>query len=226
VVAVDDVALVYAPRSASYEVTSDPTAWWQPVPSGQRYSPEAMATPIAMNQTYRGNLPQPMWIDVWNWRFLLGRRYADDAGVVEAKLKVAGNKVVGTIANRGGKALRDVEVHVPGKGVAKLAGAIAAGQSANVDVAIVQGSTRIVSPHERVYVNGVWQSPPDPISTYPAVFQMSAARTRSLESLGQGGGQLTVYAYVESPDTDVTITNPNAVARHVALLRATVKAEK
>ena len=219
-VAMDDVALVYAPRSATYQVTSDPTAWWQPVPSGNLYQGSSIAIPMRMEQTYKGNTPDAMWIDVWNWRFLHGRRAVDQAGLVEAKLKILGDQIVGKIANRSDKPLLNIELQSK-SGIATVPGTIAPGESADVNVVVYKAAAPD-NDDSQAMMRRLERSGNIVDSSYLTLFSISAARRTAADRL-MNTGNIILYATIESPSTDVAITNPNAITQHTAMLRAVIE---
>lgn len=249
VIATDDVALVYAPRTADYAIASDPYTWWQPVPSGHRYRGESFTLPLSTHQDYRGSQPMPMQINIWNWRFLHGIAYADKPPIVEASLRIDGGKLAGTITNRADKPLKDLRVRIGGGTYSaidpakrRLLGDLAAtsGQATEthavgpgvftVPGTIAPGATLQVSsalaeptretPEVYQYRGGYPTETAGP-TPYDRIFKLSSARNDSAERLLQRGHAI-VFATMDDPTTDVTIQTPGAAIQHKALVRAVV----
>jgi hypothetical protein len=216
-VAADDIALIYAPRSADYAIKADATTWWQPVPSGNRYNVSAITTPVHTNQTYRGNTPGPMWIDVWNWRFLRGSKYLDQPPLVRAKLKYDPKTFLlsGTITNLGKHPLQGVEIGTTKAMPTAVAQRIEAG-------ATIEVSTTLGRKPEEDQNRNYYRRYQGSDTSYSSVFALSGARTTAVEQL-EASGQLVLYATIDNPDSDISITDPTAITQHNALLRAVVE---
>ncbi len=213
VIACEDIALIYAPSSDTYAINSDPTIWWQPVPSGSRYSTDTLATALDSRQSYRGNTPEGMWIDVWNWRFLRGTKLTFDAPLVDAKLQLnRDRRIVGSIQNLSPNPMTNLML-VTKDGNVTLPETIAPGATSQVDTAILATDKE----EKRRYYH-------EQIDTsYESVFNLSQARQKTFDRLLQAGS-IIVFAQLDGfVQSDVTIANPGAVAEHQALVRAVVE---
>lgn len=226
IVAAEDIALVYAPKSARYTINSDPTTWWQPVPIGNRYNSSAIAESLNAHQTYRGNTPEPMWIDVWNWRFLRGSKFLDQPPMISAKLSFDPKKrtVKGTITNLSKYTLTRIEIGNRNSVSTQVTGPVRGGERGSDWSSIQPGKTVDVSislpaeqPEQR---NRSYYGQTD--TSYRSVFALSGARDDAVDRL-QASDRIVLYATIENPDTDVTITDPAAVTQHNALLRAVIE---
>jgi hypothetical protein len=217
VVAQEDVALIYAPRSAQYAVTADTETWWQPVPSGSRYGGSSITAPIDTQQTHRGTSLDPMWIDVWNWRFLRVSKYIDQPAMIDAKLRVneqSGN-IEGTITNLTKHALSNVEIESRNTKSTPIATRIEPGATINVNQT---PSTPDVEPDDL----SVYRRYDQTDTSYMSVFGLSPARSDAV-GRHKEASRFILYATIDSPESDLSLTDPSAVTQHNALLRAVIE---
>ncbi len=222
VIATEDIALIYAPKSADYQITSDPTTWWQPVPNGQRYSNNALTLPIRTEQTYRGNMPDAMWIDVWNWRFLRGTRYVDQPPIVQCNLTYDSvtQTVSGTITNTSDSSLSAIQLRIADASI-EIDGAIQPKESHTIKGKFVKPSeTNSDDNYSFPRGNAYYGNTPD--TSYETIFRLSPSRANAADRLLREGG-IVMYAQIDQPNSDVSITNPSAVVEHRALLRVLVQ---
>ena len=216
----DEVALIYAPRSADYAVNAERDSWWQPVPSGYRYGGGGYSTAIELAQDYRGNTPSRVWIDVWNFNFLQGRTYADGAPWVEANLRRDGDRIRGIVKNLLDRPLKNVQVALRGMDTAGV-GDVGPGQSLTVDLSMTKTDA---SPAQQNYYppyNQIARAPG--ASEAEQLFEIDAARAAAANRPPLPGGPQGVQLIAETEDAlpDLTTPDPKAVARHSAVYRAT-----
>ena len=221
VIGSDEVALVYAPRSATYAVNAPPTSWWQPVPSGYRFSSNGFSLPLDLAQDYRGTTPSSMWIDVWNFRFLQGRTYADAPPWVEASLAMENGHLRGTLKNGTTANLSGVSVKIegyqptPGK-------EIPAGGSIDLDLKLAKSpkSDANQSANNMGYVNGQYMSVPN-----ADFFNIDPARADAATRPPLPGMAATAMISANADDVtpDLSILNPKAIQSHSAVYRAVVE---
>jgi hypothetical protein len=126
-----DVAGIYSPQTRRYPLAVDPESWWWPASDSAFYGATALQFEIPCHQDYRGNRPEDLLINVWNLRLLQSQTYQSAAPLIEAKLALDGQRIKGTITNRGPVAVEKLRVRTRG-GVALLNQTIEPGQSIEV----------------------------------------------------------------------------------------------
>jgi hypothetical protein len=106
-VAVVDVIGIYSPRTSAYDLKTEADGWWQPLTTEAGYfRSNGMKTDIDFHQTWQGSVPEPLWINVWNLRFLRGDSTSAGPAMLSASLREAPSSsdvsrahVVGVIHN-------------------------------------------------------------------------------------------------------------------------------
>lgn len=147
--ATTDFVCVYAPKTADYALASSPDVWWEPIsPGGYGYRREVI-TDWRFHQTYRGNQPLPMRINVWNLRFLRGKAVGagDPLIAADLSLRPGGDGIsytlVGTVTNRGAVPLRHLLVQTR-NGAYQL----------DADAALAEGA-KVIAPGATLTVNAL-----------------------------------------------------------------------
>ncbi len=232
-VASEEIALVYAPKSANYAVKSDPHTWWQPVPSGSLYSRgDNILLPIDTHQDYRGNQPMPLWIDIWNFKFLRGSRYLDQPPVMKADLKLAGNVITGTITNLSQQTLKDVEIyyHPLGQSIV-VEGMIQPEASREIAINLGEQSAPKKKPadpeHEDAASHSEYAPRGELIKTqqYSNLFEMSEQRSNAVLRSAEAGN-VVVFATMMNPKTQTMLDHPLAIVENSAIVRAVLPVGK
>ncbi|MBC7782308.1 MAG: hypothetical protein H7144_00595 [Burkholderiales bacterium] len=226
IIAADDVALVYSPRSARYNVRSEPAVWWQPVPNGNRYSAgSAMTLPTTTDQDYRGNLPAPMWIDIWNWRFLYGRRYLDQPAMIEANLTLKEGVLSGSITNKSDRTLTTIQLKTATESAA-FVGTLPPSQTRDIRLKLAAGVRTLedvlIPPPKEGEGNPFYGHRQAENIAYESLFAISEVRQQAVTRLLKDG-HVAVFATIEDPTTDLIIDNPTALIKHAGMLRAIVR---
>ena len=197
----DEVALIYTPRSANYALQPAGPSWWQPVPEFRRFGGTPLSTTLQFIQDDRSNLPAPMWIDVWNWQFLLGRSYEASPPMIQTSLRMSAHHVTGSIQNLTGSHLSNVEIEA-GDARLKLNAGIGSHASINVDADFDESSP-----------------------TNNNAFDLDTTRSNATHRPTLAGftKRATVFASIDDIAADVSLDHSNARTQHTALLRATVE---
>ncbi|HEX8342334.1 MAG TPA: hypothetical protein VF624_15630 [Tepidisphaeraceae bacterium] len=215
------LALVYAPRSSTYSVTAADGWWWQPVPTGNRYSSTNVTLPLDTYQSAQGNLPERMWIDVWSWRFLQGKRVRVAPPVLGATFKVAGRRLRGTVTNLSGKTLRNIQIET-NDAVGTTSFELLAGQSLPFDSALkpknASPEAAEASPSFRNYDHQSGRT----FTSYTNVFDIDAGKTSGVRN-ALARGAAVFYAEQVDPASDITIDQPGAIVQHQSYVRAIIE---
>jgi hypothetical protein len=132
-----DFVGLYAPTTAVYDLQVDPTLWWQPAPDGNWWGRQGLVEDYAFRQTPDGTVLQPALVRIWNLRFFLGQAITNEPGTLEAKLKRVGDRIEGTITNRGEQAVMVHGIHL------------------RVPPAPDERTADATTP---IFINGVWES--------------------------------------------------------------------
>jgi hypothetical protein len=224
-VATRDVACIYSPRTTTYTIDTDPESWWQPVSIDQYgYSRGGIKTDLNYLQTYRGNTPGPMLINVWNLRFIEGEQIATagEAGVIEAKISAPGNmSILGTIKNRGTMPLRDVTIRTKSK-MCVLEGNIAPGQTVTLKEELKPTNT-IDYESNGYYYNENYQRTSDGAIRYDNAADLSLSRSRRIERLFTERSETAeIFARVDGMEAPNPLHEPGAREDHRQIIRALV----
>lgn len=232
VVSQNEVALVYAPRSATYAVDTDPTSWWQPVPIGNRGyggSGSGFSLPLRLHQDYRGTQPEPMWIDVWGWKFIQGKKIGTAAPMLSAKLKRNGNAITGTLINLTPHPLKQIQIAY-GDVSAKVETACEAGSSVDISAELrgaklgIDGSPFQVrnEPHAAQVVGKYPGDEEQGPLRYADLFALNRSESEAISRL-KGTDTVVIYALVDGADPATTLTDSTAVQLHRTMLRAVIE---
>lgn len=220
VVSQSEIALIYAPRSAIYAIEPDPTSWWQPVPVGDRYGNRAdrFTLPMVLHQDYRGTRPEPMWIDVWNWRFLVGKRFDAAPPMISGNLKRNGTTLTGTLVNHTPHTLKQLRLHF-GQNAIDLPQECPPGSSVTLEANIVsQQVNKAAAQSADTEDDGVSWKP----ERYPAYFALHSTETEAIGRLNKDN-TVVICATLDDADPLTPITDPNARQQHVTMLRAVIE---
>jgi hypothetical protein len=200
-VAATDMLALYSPRTRLYDFAVDPQGWWQPAGDARFSSRGGLRSDVGFHQDYQGNRPEPTLVNVWNLRFLQGETIASGPPVIDASLKIDGNRIVGTITNRLPRPLRDLVI-LTKTGHYAISQSLPPGESAQI------GATLITS----------WTPPP----TW-TWFDLASRRSERIDELMRSGADIAVvYASVESPAPAVKLAQPGAIEAHWDVVRALV----
>ena len=211
VVAESEVALVYAPRSSFYELISHAHTWWQPVPSGNMYSEQGFALPLNVRQDTQGATPERMWIDVWSWRFLQGKRYVSGPMIVDGKLTLASpTRVTGRLTNHSPAALKNISI-AQNETIFIVPQELSAG--ATIDFDVTQSAPTTDAPTTA------------PSIDYPKIFSISP-QVADVVKLDNQDATKPWIVYAEMLDSAApltTITDITAVSAHQTFVRAVLQ---
>jgi hypothetical protein len=138
IIAAIDTAAIYSPRTAEYDMKADSESWWEPLSADQYYYRSGRKLDIDFHQTYKGNTPEKMRINVWNLRFMSGETTVSAPPLIEAELRqearaARSNFVVGTIKNVSSLPLKDLLIRTPDGFCLLDKATIAPGQSLAID---------------------------------------------------------------------------------------------
>lgn len=243
-VARTDLAALYSPRTTQYRFTTRPDEWWQPASAGDEfYGYRRSAQEITFAQTYRGSRPDPMVVNVWNLRFMLGTSTTAAPGLIEANLKVERRQVggeprrhlVGTVTNIGTEPLVNVAVRTQA-GWARLFASSATdtqpaqpmriepGQTAQVDAML----TATAGPQtynndwrQRGYPGNAPQL--DPNRLWDQGGDLSMRRTDRIEQwVNERPDLACVYAECEKPAPVIEMEAAEPIQQHWKVVRALV----
>jgi hypothetical protein len=220
VVAENEVALVYAPRSSFYtlstDTASDTPAWWQPVPGENMYSQNSFALPVNINQNTHGTSVEPMWINVWSWRFLQSRKYVSRPVIIESVLTTtSGSQINLRLTNLSNQTLRHI---VLGRG----------SETFSVKQTLLPGATVNINPTQLTPTNSENQTF-TPVADYETIFGLSPLAndifkdtTEPLRLEWVVYAELTDIASTAStvPAASTTLTDASAIAEHRTFVRA------
>ena len=235
-----DFVGIYSPRTTVYDVEVTPTGWWEPLAPGMNmygYYGAGRSSEVDFHQTYQGNSPRPMQINVWSLRFMEGETVETGPALIEASLTIEkGPKsgylphVVGTIKNLGDRPLKDVRVRTL-RSEARLVEHIPAGESRAIDLPL----TDIVSAHQietndqmaagTVYYGPNQQNLPMDFWQFPE--RAAGGRAHRVQQRLEREDTLCVVAEVDAPPAPATLANHNTPnQRHRQLIRALVPVEQ
>lgn len=236
------LAAVYSPRTAKYDLKTPTESWWHPASPGENYYyyRRSAGNEVAFHQTYRGNSPEPMVVNVWNLKYLRGGSTAKGPALIDASLSVkdggaSGERIVGTVTNLGPAPLRNVAVRTKAGlslFAARAPGAsrIEPGQTVTVD-AQIDPEPKPVDPNpkgQRYYGYGGIYPPGmrmthDPTRLWDSGGNLSARRTDGAARwLADRDDLACVYGEFESPGPAVKLPGHNPIERHWKVVRALV----
>ena len=196
--------------------------WWQPA-LDPTDPPTAQHSDFAALQNEGGTWPQRLAAHVPTPRVLQSQKWTASPGVIEAKLSVAGGRVVGKITNRGDRPLSNVRIRVAG-GVANVSGTIEPSVTTTIDAPVEASDTSLnIPPPEFSWEARRSTNTPILLPDYSAVEGSSFARsTRILDLLSRG--KACVYAQIDAPPPPMELPAP-VDQRHMAFVRSVVPLE-
>jgi hypothetical protein len=212
-----NLAAIYSPQTAEYDVQVDPESWWRPASQTITFSNSPVRTEIPFHQDYRGNRPLELLINVWNLRFLEGAQFTPAAPIIDAKLTRSGNTIAGKITNRGAAVLGDVRIRA-GDRIAGFAGTIAPG-------ATLEGSATLESYAPIAPSRTNTQEPttrPTAVSLAPAAAVQSARIDQVLRNRADIAAVTAMY---EAPPEGMSLKVDVMKESHVGVVRALVPLE-
>lgn len=111
-VAGSDIVAIYSPHTEQYTLQAGPDQWWQPA-AAPMFARGGMTIDLPFHQTYQGNVPRPMHVNVWSTRFLREDHLTPGPPLVAASLMLSsdGQRVTGVIKNLTDRPLTDLRVH-------------------------------------------------------------------------------------------------------------------
>lgn len=240
-----EMAALYSPRTTDYTLTAPPDGWWQPAsPGDEFYGYRRSAREISFAQTYRGSMPDPMAVNVWNLRFVAGESTTASAPVIAARLRLEQRQVsgrpqkylVGTITSVGAEPLVNIAVRTRA-GWARLFGPpsetrpaepmrIAPGQTVDVDVLIepappATSAEKLRQARNAYYGQNVAQI--DRSRLWDNGGDLSMRRTDRIEQwVGERDDLACVYAECEGPTPTIELKERPAIQQHWKVVRALV----
>jgi hypothetical protein len=261
-VGASDMLCIYSPRSTNYPLSVDPRGWWEPAtPETGYYGGSQTTNDIGFEEKQNGTAPDPISVNIWSLQFLLG----SDPGAggpseapidapIDAELRVVrgadGDRLRGTIANRGARPLQ----HVMIRGADWLCSSadIPAGQTSAVDLPIAPNSDQAFrsrdGPQSFTYTPyGPIPAPapdlPPALASYVVGAGLDPTRSQAIERLLTGnprgsnapsdadtgyfktppGGKASVacvYATIADPAPLDRLLMPGAIETHYQIIRA------
>jgi hypothetical protein len=193
--------------------------WWQPA-LDPTDAPTGQHSDFAAHQNEGGTWPHRLAAHVATPRVLQSQKWTASPGVIEAKLSLAGGRVVGKITNRGDRPLTNVRIRVAG-GVAHVSGTIEPSVTTTIDAPVEASGTSInIPPPEFSWEARRSTNTPILLPDYSAVEGSSFARsTRILDLLSRG--KACIYAQIDGPPPPMEL--PALVnQRHMAFVRSVV----
>ena len=235
-----DLAALYSPRTTEYDLQAPLESWWQPASPGDNFYGyrAGVGREVPFHQTYRGNRPDPMVVNVWNLRFLKGRATKPAPPLVEADLSVvrrgegaAANRLVGTVKNVGPAPLKNVAVRTK-EGIcvfelrAPGMNRIEPGQAVSVDAVIdpeMQPKERDPNDPRYGYPGYMALPPMLPTRMWEAAGYLAARRTEQVRRwLAERDDVACVYGEFEKPDPVARLKGAAPLEQHYMVVRALV----
>jgi len=110
-IAGSDIVAIYSPHTEDYALQAAPDQWWQPAAT-PNYSGGGMTIDVPFHQTYQGNVPRAMRVNVWSTRFLREDHLTPGPPIVAASLTVSADKkrVTGVIKNLTDRPLINIRI--------------------------------------------------------------------------------------------------------------------
>jgi hypothetical protein len=244
---------IYSPMTREYSLATEPDGWWQPAGVEGNGRTNSMATSTYFHQTYEGNVPEPMRINVWSLRFLSGEQVGTSPpAIVCALTRDRDDHIVGSIKNLTDHPLKNLRVRVGGK-IAVLSlreeapatfpatapiGASTAGHSITaippLTSARVEATLAAEKPVEgfesedTVYPRYRGYTPPMVhADLWQAVDKLDARRAKRInELIAEGSGYVSVWAEAEDPAPAVRLNNRSPIQQHWQFIRALVELRK
>lgn len=228
-VATTTVTALYAPRTDNYELAVPDDSWWEPAMAQQRnyWGNTYGHADVPFHQSYRGNVPEPQRVNIWNERFSVGRSWGFAPATISGSLAVKSGRVIGTLVNNSDQPLSDVTITTRG-GRAKLPAEIAPKATVAVDVAVEGTPEPPTNPARQNRYYGIASA--TALSDYRRDFMwyvtdLSGPRSAAVERWVAAGEVATVHAVVHPPAAPVQLTPVPAVESHVRVVRAIVPLE-
>lgn len=223
-----DAACIYSPKTTDYEITADPDGWWEPLSSNEYYGAGSRAdvamTSLNFHQDYRGTRPESMQINIWNMKQLLSETIASAPAIVESKLHLEGDNLVGEIINHGNFPLQIDTIEVKGHKYRPTEMKVPAGatQKVNVSPAPVAPRRNTPSPHEEE----VGVEPTTDLEN-ASIWNISGSRSAKLKQmLTLRDDVACIIATVVDPPATMTLSVTGAIEKHLQYIRAVVPLEK
>ncbi|MEO6436069.1 MAG: hypothetical protein ABIP55_09940 [Tepidisphaeraceae bacterium] len=222
-VAAVDVAGIYSPQTTRYNLSLQPESWWRPASEINPYGASGLQLVLDFHQDYRGNRPTPIVINVWNMRFIEGADHSPAAQTIDAKLRRNGNRVIGTISNRGELPLSALRVRTQ-RGMATIKATLAPGQSTEIDAALDGGDRSLLTTRptsqEPYYRMNRQQAGPTSLPSAITLNGIADRRSQRIDQvLADRDDVAVVYAEFESnappPRIGLNVENPNVSHRGV-----------
>jgi hypothetical protein len=218
-VAVIDTVGIYSPRTAQYELTTNPEGWWEPLSADVYYNRSGIRTDIDFHQDYRGNVPTPMTINVWNLRFLTSDTIETGPPLLEADLRYDDRRprqdqLVGTIKNVSNVTLGEIWLRTS-NGYCIVSGTLPPGASLDVNqrLSIAPRPTTQYGPYGSytdIEAQGIEQ-----------YFRLAIERTSRIDRLIQSKANVVVvYAASSDATASAQLQPAPTVQRHQQMVRA------
>ena len=210
------------PEGSSVTVPRSQYEWWEPA-IDPTDPPNAQHCDFAAHQNESGTWPDPLAAHVPTPRVLQSQKWTASPGLIEAKLSLAGGRVVGKITNRGDRRLTNVRIRVAA-GVAHVSGTIEPSVTTTVDAPVESSDTslNIPAPEFSWEARRSTNTPillPDYAALEGSVFARS---TRVLDLLAHG--RACIYAQIDDPPSPIELPAP-VNQRHMVFLRSVVPLE-
>ncbi|MDQ3441006.1 MAG: hypothetical protein M3478_11730 [Planctomycetota bacterium] len=219
---VTDFVGVRWPQGSSLTVPRQEYQWWQPA-IDPTDPPNGAHSEFVAEQSEGGTWPARMAAHVPTPRVLQAQKWTASPGLIEAKLSPKGDRVVGTITNRGERPLINVRIRIA-NGVAQVGGAIAPGGTFNIDAPVEAKDRSLdIPPAESFFEARRSTDTPILLPDYGAIEASTFARSTRIVALLRRG-RACVYAQIDSPVPPSDLPAPK-IEKHLAFVRSLVRLE-
>lgn len=218
-VATTELVGIYSPRTREYHLETDPKFWFRPPQSGQYYS-GSLRGEIGFRQDYRGNHPEPMYINVWNLQFLQGESIVSGPPAVESNLhRTTDGQIAGSILNRTTASLTNIAIQTEA-GICLIEGVVLPNEIVQV-MAQPKPVTNIEYSHYAYY--GYTESLDFKGLNYLILSALSARCDWIMREMIQRKDPIAcIFAETVDPAPPATLSEAGAIQKHHQIIRAIV----
>lgn len=227
-----DIVAIYSPHTEDYSLGAAPDQWWQPA-AAPAYTTDGMTIDLPFHQTYQGNVPRAMRVNVWSTRFLREDHLTPGPPVVAASLTLSADKkrITGVIKNLTDRPLSNIRVGTLGG-----AGRFVLTRESPATVPATNPAesleTNQIPPYTTVRVEARLEPhdvgpnptnhPNSPDLTVP-VHELDARLSKRLDEMARSDRLARIDLTVDNPAPEVPLDgHPEAKQQHWQFLRALV----
>jgi hypothetical protein len=225
------MAALYSPHTDNYAISADADSWWQPLaPSNEGYYYGAQnnaRNDLSFTQTYRGNLPDPMRVNIWNLRFIEAGEFGAAPARIAAALIIKNNHIVGTITNRSDAEISHVTIRTS-RGTADIPGSIAPGKTSVIDQAIdSNGNRRFQFNTEQGYPYRLQNSGKPTLEEVTLLAgNLAGGRSVDIDKFVSDGGYACIYCLAQPPTVSTTLFPTPKIENHYVITRSLIPLTK